>query len=221
MARSVVLKSQPRCLRCLLPPRWCICAGHRDITTPLQIDVLMHHREQWRPSSTGHLVHRVMTGSRRHIWRRERGMKAADVKADGRELWILHPHGERMPAVAKPENVQVLLIDGAWKEATMMAREVATWGRLVSLPMTGESRYWLRTQQDGGRFSTVEALLFLLEAMGLETARAELSLQFELHVYAGLRTRGAIEAAATYLDASRLCEAFPELITRLNERRPR
>ncbi len=222
MSRSVVLKPQPRCARCHLPPRWCICAALREVALPLQVDVLMHHREQWRPSSTGHLIARAVAGSRRHLWQRERGLlKAEDVRRSGRELWILHPHGRPMPEDAVPEGVQVLLIDGAWKEATLMARGVSGWGRLVSLPMTGESRYLLRTQQGGGRFSTFEALLFLVEAFGLAEAHAALRMQFELHVYAGLRSRGAKEAAAAFLASSPLREGLPELIAQLNVRRPR
>ncbi|HYP16513.1 MAG TPA: DTW domain-containing protein, partial [Opitutus sp.] len=131
-----------------------MCAGLREIVTPLQVEVLKHHREQWRPSSTGHLVQRTVAGARQHVWRRERRMQASEVRVPGRELWVLHPKGEPLPRGARAEDVQVLLIDGAWKEATMMAREITSWGRPVSLPMSGESRYWLRTQQDGGRFST-------------------------------------------------------------------
>lgn len=126
-----------------------------------------------------------------------------------------------MPDHAAPEKVQVLLLDGAWREATLMAQEVAGWGRRVRLTMAGESRYWLRTQQSGGRFSTVEALAFLLGALGLEEARAELSLQLELHVYAGLRARGHRELAEEFLRGSPLRERLPDVIARLNERRPR
>ena len=136
-------------------------------------------------------------------------------------MWILHPAGEEMPVEAKLENVQVLLLDGAWREATAMAQEVASWGRRVRLPMTGESRYWLRTQQTGGRFSTVEALAFLFGALGLEEARAKLELQLELHVYAGLRARGQVESAEEFLSGSRLREAMPEFIAQMNVRRPR
>ena len=60
--RSVVLKPSPRCTRCQLPPRWCICAAHREIRCPLQIDVLMQRRERFRPSSTGNLIDRVALG---------------------------------------------------------------------------------------------------------------------------------------------------------------
>lgn len=221
MARSVVLKPSVRCERCRLPLRWCVCAAAEVAETPLAVDVLMHHRERWRPSSTGHLVCRAIAGSRLHIWKRGEQPTIDAVRRGGREMWVLHPAGEPMPKAAKLDEVQVLLLDGAWREATAMAQDVSSWGRRVRLPMTGESRYWLRTQQTGGRFSTVEALGFLFGALGIEDARAMLEVQLELHVYAGLRARGDVDSAEEFLRESRLREAVPEFIAQLNVRRPR
>ena len=221
MSRSVVLQASRRCERCQLPMRWCVCTALAEIACPLQVDVLMHHRELWRPSSTGHLINRTITGSRQHLWRRERRLTAEDVQMPGRELWILHPKGEPMPANVRPESVQALLIDGSWRETSAIAQEISSWGRLVNLPMAGESRYWLRTQADGGRFSTAEALMFLFKAFGMEEVHAHLHLQFELHVYAGLRARGSKEAALNFLQQSPLGATFPELIAQLDVRRPR
>jgi DTW domain-containing protein YfiP len=183
--------------------------------------VLIHHRELWRPSSTGHLINRTITGSRQHLWRRERHLTPAEVKLPDRELWILHPKGEPMPSSSTPEATQVLLIDGSWRETSAIAQEIGTWGRLVNLPMSGESRYWLRTQADGGRFSTAEALMFLLKAFGLKEAQMQLHAQFELHVYASLRARGSKEAALKFLECSPIRAEFPELLAQLDVSRPR
>jgi DTW domain-containing protein YfiP len=220
MARSVVLKKSPRCLRCQLAPRWCICAGHREITSPLRIDVLQHYMESYRPSSTGHLVQRVLPGSGRHIFRAERPLARADLAQPGRELWILHPQGGPLPARADPAALQVLLLDGTWVQAAEMARTVGAWGRRVNLPMAGRSRYWLRAQSDTGRFSTAEALIFLLGALGLAEAQAGLRVQFELHVYASLCARGCKQLAADYLVDSPLPAALPDLLAELARRRP-
>ena len=221
MPRSVVLQSSVRCERCQLPVRWCVCSALRSVAVPLEVDVLIHHRELYRPSSTGHLIHRTVSGSRQHLWRRERGLTAADVRIADRDLWILHPKGEPMPANTAAEHVQILLIDGSWRESSAIAQEIGSWGRLVNLPMSGESRYWLRSQADDARFCTMEALLFLLGALGLEEARARLNEQFELHVYASLRARGSKEAALKFLENSPVPEVFPELIQQLDVRRPR
>lgn len=219
--RSVVLKTTERCACCQLPPRWCVCAGMQPIACPLQIDVLTHHRERFRPSSTGNLINRAIPASRYHLWRKERRLERSEVHVPGRELWILQPGGEPVPAGVEPASVQVLLLDGSWREASAMGREVAAWGRPVSLPLTGESRYWLRAQQDGGRFSTAEALLALMSALGLRQAHDDLQVLFELHVYAGLRSRGLKDRALEFLATSPLLTARSELLAQMHIRRPR
>ncbi|MDB6167882.1 MAG: hypothetical protein JWM88_746 [Verrucomicrobia bacterium] len=178
----------------------------------------MHHMEQWRPSSTGHLIKRVMPAADVHLYRRERPLERAEIVRPDRTLWILHPLGRPVSSEVPPENLQVLLLDGTWRQAGDMMRAVDSWGRRVSLPMTGESRYWLRTQAGEGKFCTAEALIFLLGALGLEEASAGLRLQFELHVYAGLCARGAKAKAAEYLADSSVRAAFPELLEKLSRR---
>ena len=220
MARSVVLESTKRCERCRLAHRWCICAGFQAVACPLQVDVLIHHREFWRPTSTGRLITRVMPAARHHIFRREAPPARAAVVAPDRTLWILHPRGEPLPAGAAPAGLQVLLLDGSWPEAARMTQTVAPWGRLVRLAMSGPSRYRLRKQELEGNYSTVESLLFLLAALGLTQEEAQLRLQFELHVYAGLRARGNKVAAEEYLATSPVREAFPELLRQLDQGSP-
>jgi DTW domain-containing protein len=219
--RSVVLKRSVRCPQCQLPPRWCVCSVHSPLTCSLEIDVLMHHREQFRPSSTGHLIHRIIPASRHHLWRRERRVAAADLHIPGRELWIMHPQGEPVPTDRHASEVQIVLLDGSWREASAIAQEIGHWGRLVNLPMHATSRYWLRTQADAARSSTAEALLFLLRHFGLEHAHDALQLQFELHVYANLRARGHKEDALEFLQTSPIATTFADFIARLDIRRPR
>ena len=220
--RSVVRNLSRRCPRCQIATRWCICPAHQEIACPLAIDVLTHHRERFRPSSTGTLINRIIPESRHILWRRERQLTADEVQIPGRELWILHPHGDPLPTpLPTAGTVQVLLLDGSWREASAMAQEVRGWGRLVSLPVAGESRYWLRAQADAARFSTVETLLFLLKSFGLTHAHNLLRLQFELHVYASLRARGQKQTSAEFLAGSPIRDTFRDLIAQLEVRRPR
>lgn len=222
MARSVVLQGTRRCGRCELPPRWCVCAAQREVPCALKVDVLQHALEAHRPSSTGNLIPRVVGGARVHLYRRERGVDRAEIaRPDVDELWILHPNGEPPPADAPaPGRLQVLLLDASWAQAGGMLAQVQDWGRRVSLPMTGPSRYALRAQNGEGRFSTFEALLFLLEALGMRGEAAEMRAQFELHVYAGLLSRGRKVEAAAYLAGSPAREAFPDVIAEMARRRP-
>jgi len=125
-----------------------------------------------------------------------------------------------MPTDQRPDDLQLLLLDGSWGEAADMKKAVEGWGRRVCLPMTGKSRYWLRAQQEAGQFSTIEALLFVLAALGLKTEHDALRLQLELHVFAGLSTRGNKTLIADYLADSPLRDAMPELLRRLQPQSP-
>ncbi len=218
--RSVVLNATARCPRCQMTPRWCICAAHCDIATPLQLDLLTHKREIFRPSSTGNLITRLFPATRRHVWHPDEPLAQAEVVAPEREVWVLHPNGLPAPTDVAPEQVQVLLLDGSWSESAGMARTVSSWGRLVQLPLGGTSRFWLRAKQEGTRHSTAEALLFLLDSFGFTAQRAALNVQFELHVYANLRARGNAEQAAQFLEGSGLRAALPDFLAQLHMRRP-
>lgn len=220
MSRSVVLGKNPRCERCRYAERWCICDGFQAIDCPLGVDVLIHHREYWRPTSTGRLINRVIPASRHHIFRREMPPARESIVLPGRALWILHPRGEPLPAGQPPAGLQILLLDGSWREAARMSLAVAPLGRLVRLPISGPGRYQLRTSAHEGKYSTVEALMFLLAALGLTKEEAQLRLQFELHVYAGLRSRGAKAKADEFLAASPVRAVFPELLRQMDQRRP-
>jgi DTW domain-containing protein YfiP len=222
MARSVVLQGTDRCPRCELPPRWCICSAQRAEPCPVRVDVLQHVLEAHRPSSTGNLIPRVVAGARVFPYRRERPLVRAEFTRPGiDELWILHPHGEEPPAAPPPaDRIQVLLLDASWAQAGGMLAQVQDWGRRVRLPMAGASRYALRSQNGSDRFSSFEALLFLLAALGHAAAAAPLRLQFELHVYAGLCSRGRKAEAEAYLADSPVAVAFPELLAEFARKRP-
>jgi len=220
MGRSVILQSTPRCERCRFTPRWCICAGLEESECPVQIDVLFHHREFWRPTSTGRLINRVFPASRAHVFRPNHPLSRSAFVAPGRTLWILHPRGEPVEALAVPGALQVLLLDGSWSEAAAMSKTVGSWGQLVRLPATQPSRNALRRAPSAAQYSTAESLLVLLDALGLGDAAEKLRAQFELHVYAGLRTRGAKIQAAEFLERSALRRNFPELLRSLEQRRP-
>jgi DTW domain-containing protein YfiP len=218
--RSVVLNATARCPRCSLTPRWCLCAAHADIRSPLALAMLTHKRELYRPSSTGNLIARLFPDARRHEWYPERPLEPAQVLDPEREVWVLHPNGLPVPRDVAPESVQAILLDGSWSESAGIARTVMRWGRLVQLPLSGESRFWLRAKQDGGRYSTAEALLFLLDCFGLAQQRDALRAQFELHVYANLRARGNTQLAADFLQGSVIQAAMPEFLAQLQMRRP-
>ena len=227
MGRSVVLAGATRCPRCSLPPRWCICDALPPVETRLGVHVLIHRGEDRKPSSTGRLVARVVTGAECHVYQREdRFFRATGLPADavepGRDLWILHPGGDPLPAAAVMDAARatprVLLLDGTWRQAGEMLRSVERLGRCVRLPDADAepSRYWLRDQPAPARLSTAEALIGVLRGVGEHESARRLRLHFELHVHATLLARGRREMAERYLGCSPLLTGAPAALDRLH-----
>ena len=217
MGRSVVLAGAARCPRCSLPPRWCVCDALPPVETRLAVHVLIHRNEQRKPSSTGKVVERAVRGTVGHTFQRvSRYFPASgfsgDALAPDRELWILHPTGEPLPVAPAAEGrpladrIQLLLLDGTWRQAGDMLRSVEGLGRCVRLPDVAAepSRFWLREQAASTHVSTAEALVGVLQAVDEPEAARQLRLHFELHVYASLLARGKRETAERYLGHSPL-----------------
>lgn len=192
----------------------------------MRVHVLQHRREQWRPSSTGSLVCRVVTGSRITVF--HRGLTRAEVLAPpdpaAKPPWILHPRGEApddlMAQAAAPDAPEVVLIDGSWTESGRMLQLVQGWGRPVRLNLDARSRYRLREQKGDGDVSTAEALIGLYGALGLAEAAELLRWHLELRVYVGLRSRGRKAEAEEYLAQSPIRTRLASFLGRLHERRP-
>jgi DTW domain-containing protein YfiP len=228
MGRSVVRAGAARCPRCCLQPRWCICDVLPQVATDLPVHVFIHRHEHAKPSSTGRLVTRAVTGVTSRIYQRQsRFFPAAgfpvEALAAGRELWILHPSGEPLPLAADrgdaatPARPQILLLDATWRQAGEMLRTVEGLGRCVRLPDSSAepSRYWLRDQPARSHLSTAEALMAIFRALGETAAEHRLRLHFELHVYAMLLSRGRRESAERYLGHSPLLAELPDVVDAL------
>ncbi|MFM8634697.1 MAG: tRNA-uridine aminocarboxypropyltransferase [Planctomycetia bacterium] len=231
MGRSVVLAGAARCPRCSLPPRWCTCDMLPPVATRLAVHVLIHRHESVKPSSTGRLVARAVSGAASRVYQRETKFHpAATFSADeidpAHEMWILHPNGQPLPSPPDAGNApfdirrHILLLDGTWRQAGEMLQTVKGMGLCVRLPNASDepSRNWLRNQADPGRLSTAEALMHVFRAVGDDVAEHGLRLHFELHVYATLLARGRREMAERYLGHSPLLTNAPEALDRLHSR---
>jgi len=201
------------------------------VDTRLGVHVLIHRGEQRKPSSTGSLVARVVTGATQHVYQRQSRFfpalrLAASALQPGRDVWILHPHGDPLPAAGDTSDAgartapQVVLLDGTWRQAGEMLRSVEGLGRCVRLPYEGleQGRFWLREQPGPGHVSTAEALSSVLHAVGEHDAARCLRLHFELHVYAMLLARGRREMAERYLGNSPLLAEAAPVLDRLHAR---
>jgi DTW domain-containing protein YfiP len=207
-----------------------VCRALPLVETQLTVHVLIHHHELCKPSSTGKVVTRAVRGAACHTYQRvSRHFPPSGLPADAcdpaRELWILHPTGEPLPTAAAADasyggGIQILLLDGTWRQAGDMLRSVEGLGRCVRLPDAAAepSRFWLRDQPELRHVATAEALGHVLQAIGESDAARQLRLHFELHVYATLLARGKREMAERYLGHSPLLTEARDALDRLHAR---
>ena len=199
------------------------------IDTRLRLHVLIHRHEHAKPSSTGKLVARAVKAAVCHVYQRQTRSHAAaglpdDIDDRDREIWILHPHGEPLPATADGQpRPRVVLLDGTWRQAGEMLRACEGVGRRVRLPdsVAASSRYWLRDQPAPGHLSTAEAAMGVFTATGDAEAERLLRLHFELHVYATLLARGCREMAQRYLGDSPLLHDASDVLEQFHTRHRR
>lgn len=204
------------------------------VDTRLAVHLLIHRHEQAKPSSTGTLVSRVVTGAACHPYQRANrffpaaGLPAAAL-APGQTLWVLHPRGEPWPAEldahsdSQSSRTPILLLDGTWRQAGEMLRSLEGRNppvRCVRLPdsAAAPSRYWLRDQPAPLQLSTAEALMAVFRSAGEHEADRRMRLHFELHVYATLLARGRRELAERYLGHSPLLTEAPDALAVLHAR---
>jgi DTW domain-containing protein len=218
MARAVCSRKSVRCEGCSLPARWCICEALPRISLPPALTVLMHSIEARKPSSTGHLLRRLIPETRLEVVDLVGPPLPEEVEPEGRESWILHPIGDPAPQVSDPGLVRLVLLDGTWAQASAMIRRRTVRGRLIRIPTPEHSRFWLREQAGPGRVSTLEAVTASLRHLGLNEAAETLDDALEVHVLAGLLTRGFKQKAAEFRATSTRLHRFPGLLQRLQAR---
>ncbi len=215
MGRSVVTKASPRCPGCAQIPRWCICCDLAIPQSDLNLAVLIHHAEFYKPTSTGRLIHRLLPASDLIVFKHDLPFSKEKLTDGGKETLVLHPFGEPLDPRTNLGQSRFVLLDGNWRQAATMLQSIEGIGRKVCLPIEGPSRFWLREKQEGSRFSTMEAFIFLLKHLGQEAMASQCQIAFELHVYAGLLARGKRDLArAYYLDMPKndlICEVVKRL----------
>jgi DTW domain-containing protein YfiP len=198
VGRSVVTKASLRCTGCAQIPRWCICDAMKQLPLPLELAVLIHHTEFYKPTSTGKLIQRIFPSSDLILFKHDLPLPDSRLLGHDKELLILHPFGDPLLVSDDLSQKRFLLLDGNWSQAAGMLKRFEALGRKVSLPMEGDSRFWLREKQAGTRYSTIEALIFLLKHLQHHELAAECQVIFERHVHAGLLARGKKDLAAEY-----------------------
>jgi DTW domain-containing protein YfiP len=152
--------------RCKLHLPRCICDQIPVLTVTTQLIVVMHHREQNRPTATAPLAMRALTN---HSWlihgRQDAPVDLREHVGSNRRGLLLFPAHDARPLT--PElvaedlrPVSLVVPDGSWRQASKAARRLPGIETLqaVTLPPGPPSRYRLRREPRADGLATFEAI---------------------------------------------------------------
>jgi DTW domain-containing protein YfiP len=178
----------------------CICALVPRLDTRTRLQLILHYREERKPTNTGQLAARCLQRSAISIvGDRAQPLTLAPV-TDGEQAILLFPADDAVPITrfAASERPIVLIVpDGSWRQASKMRTRIPGLAAVpcVTLPDAGATSYRLRAEVKEGGLATFEAIaraLGILEGdAGPAIERAMMAL-FRVMVERTLWLRGAL-----------------------------
>jgi len=192
----------PRCVRCAMHERLCLCAEIRPLELSTRVVIVTHAMELHRTTNTGRLAALALQNFELRI-RGQRGSTFGEatrgVVDPGRRTLLLYPSEEAevlAPDDADPRPVTLIVPDGNWSQARRVSRREPALKEVprVRLPPGPPSRYRLRTHQDPQRLATLEAVARALGVLEGRGPQAELERVFTIMVERTLWTRGQLAA---------------------------
>ncbi len=190
-----------RCPRCRVHANLCVCALIPQLETRTRVVLVIHFREERKPTNTGRLATMALSNSEMLVRGREDGAQDEIAIDPGTRPLLLFPHEGAVPlesvAARAGDDRPVTLIvpDGNWRQASKIRQRVQGMDAIpcVMLPIGAPSVYRLRTEAHPFGLATVEAIaraLRLLEGeRGAEVERALLHV-FNAMVERTLTMRG-------------------------------
>jgi DTW domain-containing protein YfiP len=176
----------------------CICALVPRLETRTRVELIVHCREERKPTNTGQLASRCLPRSHISIvGDRERPFECVVVTAEEQAV-LLFPADDAVPITqfAASERPIVLIVpDGTWRQASKMRKRIPGLAEVpcVTLPDSGPSNYRLRAEVHEGGLATFEAIaraLCILE--GDPQIEAAMLAVFQVMVERTLWLRGAL-----------------------------
>ncbi|WP_338137227.1 tRNA-uridine aminocarboxypropyltransferase [Vibrio furnissii] len=163
------------CPHCLLVHQ-CVCQQVPELTSALQLSLLMHDNERSRDTNTGRWLTATLPDCQAFSWSRVEPNAALKARiADPSHYSVLvypgepslHVEDALKQARALHRKPHFILLDGTWQEAKKMERK-SPWLKglpRVTLSPQQLSQYRLRRNQSDGHLCTLEVGCELLRAL--------------------------------------------------------
>jgi DTW domain-containing protein YfiP len=189
-----------RCATCHMHATLCICDLVPRLDVRTRLSLLIHYREERKPTNSGLLAARCLPGSSVGIvGDRDRPLELPLVRAGERGL-LMFPADDAVPIEQYAGSHQPLVLivpDGNWRQAGKMRRRVPGLDALpcVALPAT-TTNYGLRAEHRAGGLATLEAIAHAVAILERDpTIQTAMLGVFRVMVDRTLWLRGALGTA--------------------------
>ena len=161
------------CYRCHKPQTQCVCEGLEPVRNRTRITLLQHPRERHHPLGTARLLRLALDNVDLQV--------CYDLMADARlqtqtleqASGILYPHPRATPLSGREAQIprNLIVLDGTWTQARVLYRHNRWMHALPHYSITpdGIDRYRIRREPAAHCASTLEAVVFALQALEPET----------------------------------------------------
>ncbi|MDN6296624.1 MAG: DTW domain-containing protein [Halomonas sp.] len=172
-----------RCESCNLPALNCLCPYRVSARSRIQVWLITHRMEHYKPTNTGRLIGDVLDDTRVFTWHRtEPDAELLALLDDPRYApFVVFPDDQpdydsgRVVGIDAVTSAQAagkvavyILLDGTWRQARRIFRKSPYLDRLPVLPLrtTRETRYRLRKPASSDHLCTAEVAAELLRQGG-------------------------------------------------------
>lgn len=173
-------KRSVRCDHCRMHLDRCLCATLPDLDLRTRVELVLHARERYKPTSTGELATKCLRNSAVNVHGLPNAPLDFGTPPEDRRWFVLYP-GEDAQVLDTacvhddPRPVTLFVPDGNWRQASKMARRIPglDLATPVVLPEGAPTRYRLRNEPKPGGLATMEAIaraLGILEGPDVEAA---------------------------------------------------
>lgn len=191
-------KRSERCPRCRLHLQLCICRSIPCYPLATRLVLVMHHREQIKPTATGPLALAALPNSELRIHGlQESPLDLSDLQVPDRRTLLLYP-GEEAPILSRsfieqdPRPVTLVVPDGNWRQASRMGRRLPglDHAAMVRLPEGPQTEWGIRHEPHPQGLATFEAIARALGIIESPAVQAGMEDLFHLMVQRTLQSRG-------------------------------
>jgi len=190
-----------RCPRCRLHASLCLCVLLSRIETRTRVVLVIHRREERKPTNTGRLALECLANSQALIRGDESSPRASLTWDGSTQPLFLYPHPDAVPIArfaASERAITLVVPDGTWRQAAKVRARVPGLSDVprVSLEPGEPTAYRLRHETRDGGLATIEAIARALGILEGEHVRSALERVFRAMVERTLWARGQLSTAA-------------------------